>query len=263
MRPEAGWYPDPSDRTQLRWWDGRAWTHERTSAHGAVPVHREDPPEEGDPPRALTPPAPHPASPPATAGPSHAAVRPPAQPPHPPAEAPGLGYRGTAMTASGVPLAGQGMRLLARMVDWGLLGIVQFLLVGPWRGGYLAAFEAFERSPQQAPDILAFFSDPGYTRYVLASVLIGLTLTGLYEVMMVHYRGATLGKMVCRIKVVSRDGGRVGWGQAIGRWFVLYPLAQLTCYLFRLVDGAWCLFDPERDCLHDKMVSTQVVVGRR
>lgn len=261
MRPEAGWYPDPSDHTQVRWWDGRAWTQERTSAEGAVPVHRKDPLDEPDPPVSLTKQAPRRAPTPAPAEPFRdAAPEPARQFPAPPQ---GFGYQGAPMTASGVPLAPQGMRLLARVLDWGLLSIAQLILVGPWRGGYEAALEEFNRSSQQLPDLLAFTSGPDFVRYTVASALIGLALTGLYEVMMVRYRGATLGKMLCRIQVVSRDGGQVGWWPAIARWLLLYPLAQLTCYLFRLVDGAWCLFDAERDCLHDKMTSTQVVVGRR
>ena len=259
MRPEAGWYPDPSDATQLRWWDGRAWTEERTSADGAVPVYR-DPvdepavvdlskqapaPAREEAPSPVTPAQPVPVALPAGAQ-SHA------------------GYQGVAMTASGLPLAGQGMRLLARMIDWLLLGVTQFALTGPWRGGYQAALEQYNRTVEDgAPDPFAFLTDPGYTRYMLASAVIGLVLTGMYEVMLLRYRGATLGKTLCRIKVVSRDGGRIGWWQAVGRWFTVYPLAQLTCYLFRLMDGAWCLFDADRDCLHDKMASTQVVVSQR
>ena len=43
--PVAGWYPDPSGRFQLRWWDGRDWS-EHVATWGAMYV---------DPPRATAP----------------------------------------------------------------------------------------------------------------------------------------------------------------------------------------------------------------
>ena len=50
--PIAGWYPDPDDATQLRWWDGTQWTEQRQAsitqqdpgAVGAAPAQYSGPP---------------------------------------------------------------------------------------------------------------------------------------------------------------------------------------------------------------------------
>ena len=33
----AGWYPDPSDATKQRWWDGSQWTNQQQPAPGYAP----------------------------------------------------------------------------------------------------------------------------------------------------------------------------------------------------------------------------------
>jgi len=34
--PEAGWYPDPTDEAELRWWNGVGWTDDTTTISAAV-----------------------------------------------------------------------------------------------------------------------------------------------------------------------------------------------------------------------------------
>lgn len=34
--PQAGWYSDPSNPSQLRWWDGTQWTNNTQAAQGAA-----------------------------------------------------------------------------------------------------------------------------------------------------------------------------------------------------------------------------------
>jgi hypothetical protein len=34
MTTPAGWYPDPSDASQQRWWDGNAWTEHQQHVPG-------------------------------------------------------------------------------------------------------------------------------------------------------------------------------------------------------------------------------------
>lgn len=286
MRPEAGWYPDPTDDTQLRWWAGSTWTDRRTSAAGAHPFEIEAEPQ----PRPvvdLSKPAPGPLLDPSPG--TDSAVQPAAAtgsadqqddpwsqtPALPlgyeqpwaqtaPVPRPSAGYSTAPIAPSGQPLANQGLRLLARVVDYGLLMAVQWVVTTPWRGPYLDALRRYQESVAEGrPDPIAFVTDPGYGRYLVAALVCSIVLTFLYEVLMLRFRGATLGKMACGIAVVGVAGGPLTWGQAIGRWAAVWPLSQVTCGLFTLIDGAWCLWDPDRDCLHDKMVDTRVVARRR
>jgi hypothetical protein len=49
--PEPGWFPDPADSKQVRWWDGHAWTDQtrplRTSDTDEVPVRAASPTQVG------------------------------------------------------------------------------------------------------------------------------------------------------------------------------------------------------------------------
>ena len=35
--PAAGWYPDPDNATQVRWWNGTAWTEDRSGYSAPMP----------------------------------------------------------------------------------------------------------------------------------------------------------------------------------------------------------------------------------
>lgn len=39
----AGWYADPQDQTQLRYWDGNAWTEHRSPRHGGPTPTQDEP----------------------------------------------------------------------------------------------------------------------------------------------------------------------------------------------------------------------------
>jgi len=76
-----------------------------------------------------------------------------------------------------------------------------------------------------------------------------------YETIMVGKYGATLGKMACKIKVVTADGGRVSYGRACGRYFAKM-LSGFTC----LIGYIMAIFDnPQKRALHDRICNTRVI----
>jgi uncharacterized RDD family membrane protein YckC len=76
-----------------------------------------------------------------------------------------------------------------------------------------------------------------------------------YEVVFVGKYGATPGKMACKLKVVTADGGRVTYLRAFGRYFAKM-LSGLTCLIGFIIAA----FDnPQRRALHDHICNTRVV----
>jgi uncharacterized RDD family membrane protein YckC len=76
-----------------------------------------------------------------------------------------------------------------------------------------------------------------------------------YEVILIGKYGATFGKMACKIKVVTADGGRVSYARALGRYFAKL-LSAFTCMIGYII----ALFDnPQKRALHDHICNTRVV----
>lgn len=65
---------------------------------------------------------------------------------------------------------------------------------------------------------------------------------------------ATLGKMAVGIKVVDRDGRKLGRGHALGRWF-----SHLLCYITLYIGYLMVAFTQRKQGLHDMVNGTQVV----
>ena len=90
----------------------------------------------------------------------------------------------------------------------------------------------------------------------LINVAIQLLIAMAYETLMIGKYGATLGKMACKIKVVTADGGRVTYARALGRYFAKI-LSQMIC----LIGYIMAIFDKEeRRALHDRICNTRVVL---
>ncbi len=279
----GGWYADPVDPQQERYWDGWQWsrnTRPREHAAGGAPA--------GGAPGGYGPPAPQPyGGNPYGANPSGGA---PGSNPYGPGgygtgpqdggygsnpypvpgygtgqPRPGQGVR-VAHTADGVPLAGWGWRALAVVIDNILVSIVASLLTFRVLTRMGEQFMALMRQaaqgvlidPAQASQV---FSQGDQWTVILTALAVGL----VYHAAFLRWRGATPGKLAVGLRVTPVDRGRepgaLTWSSIVLRVLVcLVPGAiGIVGPIFRLVDVLFPLWQPKRQALHDLAAKTQVV----
>jgi uncharacterized RDD family membrane protein YckC len=150
----------------------------------------------------------------------------------------------------GLSLASQWTRILARFLDNLILGIPSSLI---W-------FKITGHAQFRGPVPFR------YSGNEIKATLATLAVAGSYEVYYLSTQGATLGKRMLGLRVAQiADGRNPQFHVALLRWAFayvpggIYPLAG---GVFQIVDALWCLWDPNRQCLHDKAAST-VVMGAR
>jgi uncharacterized RDD family membrane protein YckC len=83
---------------------------------------------------------------------------------------------------------------------------------------------------------------------------IGISIAATYEIVMIGKFGATLGKMACKVRVVTADGGKVSYARATGRYFAKF-LSAMICAIGYFM----AFFDDERRALHDRICDTRVI----
>ena len=98
---------------------------------------------------------------------------------------------------------------------------------------------------------------------VFLSIFVFIFLVGMfYEVLLLRYHGATLGKMACGVKVVRSDGRSLRWGVSFGRFFMWNVVTSGIPYLnfiLMLISGIMAGVDSEKRALHDRVCDTRVV----
>ncbi len=97
-----------------------------------------------------------------------------------------------------------------------------------------------------------------WTRFTLIAAPINVSIVLAYTVYFIRRHEATPGKRLLGLRVVRADGGRVGVGRVIGRYFA----EQLSGLVF-LVGYVMAAFDEEKRTLHDYLCGTRVVRGPR
>lgn len=97
---------------------------------------------------------------------------------------------------------------------------------------------------------------------VIVGIVSGLTRSGevfllwlaLYHVVLWALRGTTIGGIVCGLKVVRLDDGRVDWMVAVVRC-----LGAFLSFVVAGLGFIWVAFDKDRQSWHDKIAGTVIV----
>jgi len=95
---------------------------------------------------------------------------------------------------------------------------------------------------------------PSLMMVIGTSMLVGASLQALYFILMWGYKGATLGKMAMKIKIVSTNGSDISYGTA----FLRYIGTIISSIPFSL-GFLWMLWDNKKQTWHDKIASTCVI----
>jgi uncharacterized RDD family membrane protein YckC len=148
--------------------------------------------------------------------------------------------------ASSLRYAGVGIRFGARFVD-GLLFLVPFVIVLVLLMPNMLRTAAANKPP---------------TMFNGGFVLVALGFGLFYEVLMLRYYGATLGKMACGLKVVRSDGSSLGWGVSFGRYFmynVVISAVPFVNWILLITTAIMAGTDEQRRGLHDRVCDTRVI----
>ena len=117
-----------------------------------------------------------------------------------------------------------------------------------------------------APGLIVSYSleeanDPSLELVSMLSLLAGMGLIGLVQMVLLTIRGQTVGKLLLRIRIVNfKDGSNPGFFEAVLLRSVLPGLISSCVGLFALVDILF-IFAEDRRCLHDHIAGTQVVLA--
>lgn len=124
-----------------------------------------------------------------------------------------------------------------------------------------AATDATEQSGGVINPI-SIYTDTGLRRFFLVLILAGLVVSAAYTVVLIHLRGATLGKSLAGVRVRSWDhDGLPTWGQSWQRWLTC-DAAGAIVGLYLWVDYLFPVWEPRKQAIHDKWPETVVVAAR-
>jgi len=105
--------------------------------------------------------------------------------------------------------------------------------------------------------------NPAFAGVGVVTLILVFWLGGAcYEILMLKYRSATLGKIACGLKVVRSDDRSLGWGVCFGRFFMWNVVTSGVPYLnfvLMVISSIMLGVDTEKRALHDRVCDTRVI----
>ena len=136
-----------------------------------------------------------------------------------------------------VEYGGFWIRFWAYCVDGILIGMIRALLVAPMALSLISRPFSWDSAWDGA-------------QIEVSSLVVGLAYFAFFWT---RY-GATPGKMIFRLRVVTPAGGPISLAQAIGRYFATILSGLILCIGFMM--AGW---DEQKRALHDRLAETRVV----
>ena len=153
---------------------------------------------------------------------------------------------------SGPPLVSYGRRLGGWLIDWLLVSVVSTIVIAA-TGTYEHTSTSTTFDNGSSSHLTSFhIGGPGILIQVAIVLVYGMLLCG-------SKRGQTVGMMAVGVRAVDiRSGGSIGFARALWRAFFEYLMAALFLIPW-VIDMLFPLWDPMRQCLHDKVSRTIVI----
>lgn len=145
-------------------------------------------------------------------------------------------------------LAGRGIRLLAAIVD-----ALIAMAVG-WTVLQIPALQALMKAQTLATQQSIWTWTP-------LSFMVGVPVFLAVQAWPLVTRGQTLGKMLCKLRIVRPDGAKPDAWRLLGLRYGIGMLANLNAgvgMIWGLADSL-LIFRASRRCLHDSIADTQVI----
>jgi uncharacterized RDD family membrane protein YckC len=133
--------------------------------------------------------------------------------------------------------AGFWIRLGAKIIDWIILSIANTIITMVF--GFL---------------LISSSSPSGSLMATGISTLLQMAMAAAYTTWFLGRFGATLGKMACKIKVVTPEGESISYLRGLGRYF-----AEILSGIILGIGYIMAAFDNQKRALHDRICDTRVI----